>query len=281
MSTTTVPSSPVPERPFSLERVASAGRVLFGLGVIGFGTQQLLLGQFVRLVPALPASFPTPLLARAIGLLLLASGIAIVSKASLRMGAIVFGSLLAISFLLLQVPTVIGDPAHGYQWTNPCKALALIGGAILLATRNRAASNAEAHSDHRTARLGTLLCVLFFAGFMILAGVQHFVYADFVTQLVPAWMPVRAFWTYFTAVALLAGGVGTCFPRTRSLSAGLCGVMIFLWVILLHLPRAFLEANRASEWSGVFEATATSGVALLLAAHAAPLRSPLRRSPPA
>jgi predicted oxidoreductase len=41
--------------------------------------------------------------------------------------------------------------------------------------------------------------------------------------------------------------------------------MIFLWVLLLHIPRALMEANHANETAGVFEALALSGVALLVA----------------
>lgn len=40
--------------------------------------------------------------------------------------------------------------------------------------------------------------------------------------------------------------------------------MIFLWVLLLHLPRS-VEMESAAELAGVFEALALSGVAWLAA----------------
>jgi hypothetical protein len=49
------------------------------------------------------------------------------------------------------------------------------------------------------------------------------------------------------------------------LAACLSAVMIFLWVLLLHIPRAFAGPNHANETAGVFEALAISGVALLVA----------------
>jgi hypothetical protein len=42
--------------------------------------------------------------------------------------------------------------------------------------------------------------------------------------------------------------------------------MIFLWVFLVHIPRALAGPNHANETAGVFEALALSGVALLVAA---------------
>jgi hypothetical protein len=43
-------------------------------------------------------------------------------------------------------------------------------------------------------------------------------------------------------------------------------LMIFLWVLLLHVPRALSEAQPAFEAAGIFEALALSGTALLVAA---------------
>jgi hypothetical protein len=42
--------------------------------------------------------------------------------------------------------------------------------------------------------------------------------------------------------------------------------MIFLWVLLLHVPRSIAGPQHAFETAGAFEALALSGVALLVAA---------------
>jgi uncharacterized membrane protein len=103
------------------------------------------------------------------------------------------------------------------------------------------------------------------AVFLTICGIQHFVYADFVTTLVPAWLPGLRFWTYFTGTALIAGGLGLLVPQSRALAATLSGLMIFLWVFLVHIPRSMADLHNPSEMSGVFEALALSGVALLVA----------------
>jgi uncharacterized membrane protein YphA (DoxX/SURF4 family) len=101
--------------------------------------------------------------------------------------------------------------------------------------------------------------------FQLLCGAQHFSYAAFVDTLVPAWIPPGPrFWTFFSAGALLAGGLGVLLPPTRMLAGLLAGVMIFLWVLLLHLPRS-LEMKSAFELAGAFEALALAGVCWLVA----------------
>jgi uncharacterized membrane protein len=161
----------------------------------------------------------------------------------------------------------LAKPEVGFLWTNPCKVLALLAGAILLTA---SIPEDEVERPSALARLGQRLLPLapvFLGGFLLLAGVQHFVYADFVAQLVPAWIPQTRFWVYFTGIALVAGGLGMLIPKTARLAATLSGIMIFLWVVLLHIPRAVTQKS-AGETAGIFEALALSGVAWLLAARA-------------
>ncbi len=102
---------------------------------------------------------------------------------------------------------------------------------------------------------------------MVLAGVQHFVYAAFVAGLVPVWIPGALVWTYLTGVALIAGGLGLFLKPTRHRAALLSGLMILSWVVLLHLPRAFAAGadESLSEWTALFEALAFAGTAFILA----------------
>lgn len=153
---------------------------------------------------------------------------------------------------------------RGFMWTNPLKCLALVGGAAILAGRL---------SDERrvlfplVTGIGRLerFSAVFLALFLVVCGMQHFAYSDFVTGLVPFWIPRPRFWTYFTGVALIAGGSGILVPRTARLAASLSALMIFLWVLLLHIPLALVGPHRANETAGVFEALALSGVALMVA----------------
>ena len=241
---------------------STLGRFFFAIGIAAFGIQQLVTGGFVRLVPPLPTWIPSPgLWARLAGLILLILGLAIGTGRKARGAAAVLGTLLLLLFLFLHLPQALTNPLVGFMWTNPAKALAMLGGVIILA-------GALPEDDSGLARLFRKLLPLgplFLGGFMILGGIQHFVYADFVAQLVPSWIPGTRFWVYFTGVALIAGGAGILLPKTQRLAATMSGIMIFLWVVLLHTPRALADLYNAAETSGVFEALALSGVAFILA----------------
>ena len=243
-----------------MSKLATFGRYFFGAGLIGSGLQQLATGEFVRLMSKLSPSVPWhSFWAYAVGVLLVVLGGAILLGRKASAAAAVFAVLTLALFLVQKVAEIASNPGAGFMWTNPAKVLALCGGAILLA-RTPIGDEAALGWARRLRPLGPVLLAVF----LTICGIQHFVYADFVTTLVPAWMPGLRFWTYFTGTALIAGGLGILIPRTRVLAATLSGLMVFLWVWMVHIPRA-VELRNASEVSGIFEALALSGVALLVA----------------
>ncbi len=103
---------------------------------------------------------------------------------------------------------------------------------------------------------------------VITFGIDHFLYPEFVASLVPRWIPGPVFWTYFAAVALIAAGVAMIVNVLARWASILLGIMIFLWFLLLHIPRAIADphSGNGNEWTSVFEALAFSGIAFILAA---------------
>jgi uncharacterized membrane protein len=233
------------------------GRTFFGLATTASGILQLATGEFVRIVPKLPAWVPAPSgWAYLFGVILVALGLAILSGRMARAAASVLGVMILLDVAFLYVPSFFNQPEidrpflRGFMYTNPLKCLALAGGAALI--------GGVARSER--------LAPVFLAAFLIVCGLQHFTYNDFVTNMVPAWIPPgQRFWAYFSGIALLAGGIGILLPRTARLAASVSALMIFLWVPLLHIPRALAGPNHANETAGVFEALAISGVCLLVA----------------
>jgi uncharacterized membrane protein len=247
---------------------STLGRLFFALALVASGILQLATGEFVRLVPPLPAWVPGhSFLAYLVGVILILAGAAIGFGRGELGAAAVLGALLVVAILFLHIPKALTDPMTGFLWTNPCKALALLGGVIVLANLVLANSLPEIGVPSGLARLFRRLAPLgplFFSAFLILGGIQHFVYVDFVVKLVPEWIPGSRYWVYFTGLALIAGGVGILVPRTSRLAATMVGIMILLWVVLLHIPRA-VGLHSAAETAAIFEALAMSGVAFLLA----------------
>lgn len=234
----------------------SVGRAFLGAATLASGILQLVIGAFVRLVPKLPAWVPAPsALAYVVGVVLIVTGLRILLDRTARAAATLLAAMLVFDVLFLYLPQMIATPGvdrpflRGYMWTNPLKCLALLGGAAILMGR-------------------IPIGAVFLSVFLIVCGLPHFVYADFVLTLVPSWIPPgQRFWTWFTGVALIAGGVGILVPRTARLAAMMSALMIFLWVLLLHIPRALAGPQHAFETAGIFEALALSGVALLVAGN--------------
>jgi Ca2+/H+ antiporter len=107
--------------------------------------------------------------------------------------------------------------------------------------------------------------------YMIYCGYLHLSGPSGTARLVPSWIPGAMGWTYFTGVALVLGGAGFWLPPVRRLAAGFSSVMIFLWVILLHIPAALKSSGFGSNaTTATFEALAFSGLALIVAAVSEP-----------
>ena len=79
-----------------------------------------------------------------------------------------------------------------------------------------------------------------------LFGFFHFGNAQYMADnLVPSWMPGGVFWVYLTGLALIAAAVSIIIRKMASLSTLLLGVMLVLFVLLIHLP-GVMSGNEAS-----------------------------------
>jgi uncharacterized membrane protein len=112
----------------------------------------------------------------------------------------------------------------------------------------------------------------------IVFGIQHFIYGGFVAGLVPAWMPGRLFWAYFVGGAFFAAAVGLLTESYARPAATMLGVMFFLFVVLLHIPRIALHSRDGNEWTSGFVALTMCGGAWILAS-AAPLHEHEKADP--
>lgn len=272
--------APAPALPKS-DPLIVIGRVAFAAALAFWGVQQLHYGAFVtRAMPAWPDATPFHTLGPyLVGAIFLLAAAAILLRRQARRAALLVATLVLLGFFLVALPNVFDDALLGGAWTNAGKAFWIAVGALVVAT------SFSVEPDSPTDRLFLVLGRIALGGFMIQSGVQHFLWDDFVHTLVPTWIPGGPFWTYFSGVALIAGGIGLLLPRTARLAALLSGAMVLAWVLLLHLPRALLTVRDANEATALFEAIAFSGLAFLLAAKLAPApvspRSTASPPPPA
>jgi uncharacterized membrane protein YphA (DoxX/SURF4 family) len=243
------------------------GRIFFAIGVIGIGVQHFIFADFIPvIVPAWPAWIPGHhFWPYVVGAALIAAGLAIVFNIRARTVAAVLGAAFLFLVIFDHIPAELAaSPAHLGAWTNAFKALTLCGGAWTVV-----GSLAESNANHN-GLLETLMPFgRYFLPITVVAfGFDHFLYPVFVASLVPKWIPGPVFWTYFAAVALIASGVAMIANVQARLAALMLGIMILLWFIMLHLPRAIADphSGNGNEWTSVCEALAFSGIAFVLAA---------------
>jgi hypothetical protein len=140
---------------------------------------------------------------------------------------------------------------HFGQWENAAKELALSAGAFVLAGR-------------KLTRFGAI----FFALTIISFGIDHFLFAKEASDYIPSWIPYHLFWMYFCGLALLGSGLAILLKIKVGLFAALLGAMIFIWFVILHVPRVIASpvADLGGEVTSAFLALAYCGTAFVIAA---------------
>jgi uncharacterized membrane protein len=251
-----------PETPSLLLRI---GRLLFALSTVASGIYQLVTGRWVNLVPVNPTRLPPPWLLYLFGVLFVLIGVGLLVRRTVSAAATTLAVLLLVLFFGFGLPLALAHASTGYVWVDPLMMLALLGGVGLAAARGDGSSLDRVFE--KTARFAPLALGTFLA----YCGLSHFPYAKYVASLIPPWIPAHMFWTYFAAIALIAGGVGLLVPGTARLAATLSGIMLFSWIFLVHIPLA-INTKTVSEVSRSFQALSDSAVAFMLAGTAGRLK---------
>jgi len=114
---------------------------------------------------------------------------------------------------------------------------------------------------------GKLIAVgpAFVASALAVFGAEHLVAARSIMQIVPSWMPGHLFWTYFVGIALLAAAASLALMRHVRLATTLLGVMFFLFVLLIHLPKVVGNPEQRLTWTVLLRDLAFAGGAWALA----------------
>ena len=231
------------------------GKLFYGIGIAGIGLLHFMYAGFRPVILPVPAEATKNIsfLVYVTGAILVLAGLAIAFLQKIKNIAFFFGIFLLLFVIIGHLPNrFMNHPEILGMWTDTLKLLALAGGAFIVSSGNL--SNYGKY---------------FFALMLVIFGIDHFVYTDFVKLLVPAWIPGPLFWTYVAGIALIGSGVALFInfkPKTISF---LLGIMLLIWLVILHIPRAFAApaTDNGNEWTSVFQCLAFSGMAFLLSAR--------------
>jgi hypothetical protein len=118
----------------SLEKL---GRVFYSVELVGFAIQHFLYAQFVATL--VPGWIPGHLFfAYFVGMALCASAVSIVTGIYTRAAATLLGLMFLSWVIILHLPRAFASPHTGSEWTSTLNALAMGGGALIIAGGARA-----------------------------------------------------------------------------------------------------------------------------------------------
>ncbi len=107
----------------------------------------------------------------------------------------------------------------------------------------------------------TNLC---FAVPLAVFGAEHLSAGEFMTGMVPQYVPWHLFWIYFVGCALIAASLSIATRIQVQWSGLLFGIMMFLFVAMIHFPGAIKSGARIP-WTIVFREMSFGGGGWVLA----------------
>jgi uncharacterized membrane protein len=147
-------------------------------------------------------------------------------------------------------------------------ALAMCSAGIALFLIGVVASKKEI-AEARGLEKIVALSNLCFAVPLAVFGALHLFGLQFVINIVPAYMPWRLFWAYAVGGALIAASLSIATRIGVRWSGLLFGLMMFLFVAMIHFPGALRQPHNRIIWVIVFREMSFGGAGWILAANAA------------
>jgi hypothetical protein len=247
-----------------MPRILTSARVLLALAFAGFAL------QYLRILPiAGPPWYPVRGRLSIAGILLLAAAAGLLFHGAAHLAALLLGAALFLRVLVFHLPQLLMHLRDANIWTGFAEMLAIAAGAWMLAA---------ALPGTRTPFTRALATARYiFAATLVIFGVLHFMYAFFISHLIPAWIPGRFFFANFVGLCFIAAALAIATGIRARLAAYLLAAMFLIWVAILHVPRVAAAPHNGNEWTSMWIALAMAGSALAAAASAK-MAAPLQRS---
>jgi uncharacterized membrane protein len=244
-----------------VDAILALGRPIFALTNVALGIQTLVCTRFdshsqgpeYHVIPCIPWLPAIPWLAWIFGLAWIACGLGMLFKRALRPAAMTIGTLLFVCVVLLDAPKYARHLGDMGLRTTALEPLAIACLAWLLPNWDS--------TPRWLVRCSHYLLALA----MIVFGVDHFLGLQFISSLLPAWIPWHPFWVAFFGAGFIAAGVSFATNLLERWGAACIGLMFGIWVLTLHLPRVLglygipNAPHNPEEWSSMFIACALWG----------------------
>jgi uncharacterized membrane protein len=231
-----------------LDKVVALSNLCFAVPLAVFGA--LHLAGVDLLLPMVPSYMPWRLFwAYFVGFALLAASLSIATKIQVRWSGLLFGIMMLLFVLTLDIPGALANPGDRFGWTLLIREMIFASGGWILAG---SAMREQGRGQFRR----TLITVgrVLIAIAAIFYGVEHFLHplgrpGVPLVKLMPVWIPARLLIGYLTGAILLVAGTAILFARKTRLAATYLGTWIVLLVLFIYGP--ILIAALADPSAGV------------------------------
>ena len=237
--------------------LSKTGRIFYGIAIAVMGFLTIYYKDFpYMLIPPHLWMKGHAIFVYISGTLLIVAGVCIVFEKKIMAASLLLGSVFLLIFCFYFIPyefMVSSNYMHFGEWENAAKELALASGGFVIA----------GCFSRKLMPFGAIL----FSITIISFGIDHFLFAKEAADYVPSWVPNHVFWLYFTGVALLGSGIAIILKIKRGIIATLLGGMIFIWFIILHVPRVIASPAMylGGEIASAILALAYCGIAFVIA----------------
>jgi uncharacterized membrane protein len=243
------------------QREQQPALALFAMALMGMGVLALVTGDFAMVWQPVAAWVPArTALAYGSGVLMLGCGVGLLFRATTRLAVRILFPYLIV-WQLLKLPALFVAPTvEGVYLGFGELAVLLAGGWTLFA--RLAEVRAPSWLNWAVGESGVRIARYYFAVWIIPIGLSHWIYLKPSMDLVPPWLPYKAFWAHLTGAGQVASGLGVLFgvlPRAAALAEAiqisLYGLLIWLPAILLankNLGPSFAEAGRRTSYTAFF-----------------------------
>lgn len=233
-----------------MKELIKIGRLFYGIGIIALGIHQIIIQKFrSEILSPFPAwahqNIIFPIL---IGIVLIVAGIIISDLLKIKFidtkkVCLYLGFCFLVAFLLSHLPYIFifntNKDAGTQIWIAALEELCYSGGAFVMAgSFSQIRYNKD---DHKLLSLLEKLIPfgrIFYALLILLFGVSHFLFTEFLSSMVPKWLPFPMFWTYFFGVALIISAISIIFKLWIKIISLLLAFTLLLFFVFFHIPDA-------------------------------------------
>lgn len=244
-------------------RGIGVGQFLFALAFIVEGALALATQEFLLSQQPVPPGLPwRETLACISGALMLLSGLGLLILPLSRLSARVLTAFLLLWLVGLHLPRALMQPQNEQYWLGVGEVCTLVVGGWLLCLGN----GDRAQRSIRMARVcfGIALVPIGLSHFVYFTGTQV-VYFGGAAKLIPGYIPLRAFLTYFTGFAHIAAGLAIATGFVPRLAATLEAIMESLFTLIIWGTAIAAAPATRMNWVNFFASTALSAAAWIVA----------------